>query len=199
MTTVIADGRYDQIVSDLPHQLSPSPLGLAPRPPAGSTAPTRRPSWPAFAALLIALVALGVAIGSWFRPAPDNKPAPAAPAVTYSQQQVAEAKSSVCGAYQQVRKAGDVAGARSGGSDPTAMLAVATSSRQVFDVSSRYLSTKLAELPPTPPDLAAAVRNLASIYQQLAIDYLAEAPDSELDPLVRAGNEAHSTIEGLCK
>jgi hypothetical protein len=154
--------------------------------------------WPAFAALLIALVALGVAIGSWFRP-PGNKPTPAPPAVTYSQQQIADAKSSVCGAYQQVRKAGDVAGARSGGSDPTAMLAVATSSRQVFDAGSRYLSTKLAELPATPPDLAAAVKNLASIYQQLAIDYLAEAPDSELDPLVRAGNEAHSTIEGLCK
>lgn len=196
---MIADGRYDQIVPDLPHPLSSAHPGLAPLPPAGSTAPTRWPPRLAVGALLIALVALGVAIGSWFRPASDNKSTPAPPVVTYSQQQIADAKSSVCAAYQQVRKAGDMAGARSGVSDPTAMLAVATSSRQVFDVASRYLSTKLAELAATPPDLAAAVRNLASIYQQLVIDYLAEAPDSELDPLVRAGNEAHSTIEGLCK
>jgi hypothetical protein len=143
---------------------------------------------------------MGVAIGSFFRPAADNRSAPVPPpAVTYNQQQIADAKTSVCGAYQQVRKAGDVAGARSGGTDPTAMLAVATSSRQVFDVGSRYLLTKLAELPATPPDLAAAVRKLASIYQQLAIDYLAEAPDSDLDPLVRAGDDAHSSIQGLCK
>jgi hypothetical protein len=186
-------------VSNLPPVPS-TPLPPPPWPPGGSPAPTRRLSWPAFAALVIALVALGVAIGSWFRPAPNNKTPTAAPsAVTYSGQQVADAKASICGAYQQVRKAGDVAGSRSGGTDPIAMLAVATSSRQVFDVGSRYLSTKLAEQPATPSDLAAAVRKLASIYQQLAIDYLAESPDSELDPLVRAGNEAHSTIEGLCK
>jgi hypothetical protein len=197
LNTKIAPQRYDQPVSNQPPP-PPSPLP-APWPPGGPTAPTRRLQWPAFAALLIAVVALGLAIGSWFRPAPDSKPIAAPPAATYSPKQVADAQTSVCGAYQQVRKAGDVAGARSGGTDPTAMLAVATSSRQVFDVGSRYLLTKLAELPATPPDLAAAVRKLASIYQQLAIDYLAEAADSDLDPLVRAGDEAHSSIERLCK
>jgi hypothetical protein len=201
VTTVIGDGRYDQIVPDLPHPPSSTAPGLPPWPPGGSTAPTRRPSWPTFAALLIALVALGVAIGSWFRPAPENKPAFAPPAVTYSQQQVADARSSVCGAYQQVRKAGDMAGARSGGSDPTAILAVATSTRQVLDVGSRYLMTKLAKEPATPPDLAAAVRKLADVYQEMTVDYLdgLSNSDPELDPLLRAGDEAHSTIESLCK
>jgi hypothetical protein len=194
VTTTLTPARYDQTVSNLP---PPPAVPLPPPwPSGGPTPPTRRLPWPAFVALLVAFVALGVAIGSWFRPAPDNRPAPAA---TYNQQQIADAKTSVCGAYQQVRRAGDVAGARSGGSDPTGMLAVATSSRQVFDVGSRYLSTKLAELPATPPDLAAAVRKLASIYQQLAIGYLAEAPDSDLNPLVRAGDDAHSSIQGLCK
>ena len=175
-----------------PAELPPWPLG-------GPSAPPRRPSWLALAALVIALSALGVSIGSWFRPAPASKSAAEPHAVTYSQQQVADAKAKVCGAYEQVRKAGDEAGERSGGTDPTAQLAVATSSRQVFDVGSRYLSTKLAEFPAAPPDLASAVKNLASIYQQLAIGYLAGAPDSELDPLVRAGTEAHSRIEGMCK
>jgi hypothetical protein len=190
LTTEIVPGRYHQAVSNLP----PTPSVPPPWPPA--LPPPRRWQWPMFAFLIVALlVTLGVAIVGWFRPVPAKPP----PAPTYSNQQVADAKTTVCTAYEQVRKAGDVAGARSGGTDPIAMLAVATSSRQVFDVGSRYLLTKLTELPATPPDLAAAVRKLASIYQQLAIDYLAEAPDSELDSLVRAGDEAHSTIEKLCK
>ncbi|OMC52992.1 hypothetical protein A5745_23130 [Mycobacterium sp. IS-2888] len=153
------------------------------------------------AALLIALVALGVAVGSWFRTASDSKPTPAAPPVTYSQQQITDAKASVCAAYQQVRKAGDMAGARSGGSDPNAVLTVATSTRQVLDVGSRYLMTKLAKEPATPPDLAAAVRKLADVYQEMTVDYLdgLSNSDPELDPLLRAGDEAHSTIESLCK
>lgn len=149
-----------------------------------------------FAFLVVALLAtLGVAIVGWFRPLPYKPP----PAPTYSEKQVADAKAKVCAAYEKVRKAGDVAGARNGGSDPTAMLAVATNSRQVLEVGSRYLSTKVAELPATPPDLVVAIRRLASIYDELVIDYLADATDSVLDPLVHAGNEAHSTIQGLCK
>jgi hypothetical protein len=149
-----------------------------------------------FAFLVVALlVTLVVAIVGWFRPAPPQPPA----VPTYSSQQVADARAAICTAYEQVRKAGDLAGARSGGTDPIGLLAVATSSRQVFEAGSRYLSTKLADLPATPPDLAAAIRKLASVYQQLAIDYLAEAPDSETDPLVRSGTDAHATIEGLCR
>lgn len=148
----------------------------------------------AFLTVLL-LVTLAVAIVGWFRPIPRKPP----PLPTYSSEQIADAKAAICTAYEHVRKAGDLAGARSGGSDPTGQLTVATSSRQVFDAGSRYLSTKLAEQPATPSDLAAAVRKLASVYQQLAIDYLAEAPDSETEPLIRAGTEAHTTIAGLCR
>jgi hypothetical protein len=107
----------------------------------------------------------------------------------------------MCAAYQQVRKAGDVAGARNGGTDPTAILAVATSTRQVLEVGSRYLITKLSEEPATPPDLAGAVRKLADAYQELTINYLdgLSNSDSELTPLLRAADEAHATIEKLCK
>ena len=44
----------------------------------------------------IALLAIGVAIGAWFRPLPKNEPPPAP---TYSSQQVADAKAKVCAAY----------------------------------------------------------------------------------------------------
>ncbi len=151
-----------------------------------------------FAFLTVALlVTLGVAIVGWFRPLPAKPP----PAPTYSDQQVAEAKAAVCTAYEQIRKAGDVAGARNGASDPTAILTVATSTRQVLEVGSRYLITKLDTEPATPPDLAAAVRKLADVYQEMTVDYLdgLSNSDPELGPLLRAGDEAHSTIEGLCK
>jgi phage tail sheath gpL-like len=149
--------------------------------------------------LLIALVALGVAIGSWFRSASDHKSTPAPPAVSYSQQQIADAKSSVCGAYQQVRRALDAAGARNGGSDPTASLTVATASRQALDVGSRYLLTKLSEEPATNPDLATAVRKLADLYQQITVSYLADASDSEISPLRQAAEQPTATIDGFCK
>lgn len=97
-----------------------------------------------FAFLLIALFAtLAIAIVGWFRPVPAKQPAAPTPQ-TYSSQQVADAKTSICAAYQKVRKAGDLAGARK-------------------------------------------------------IDYLADAPDSETEPLIRAGTDAHTTTEGLCK
>ena len=151
-----------------------------------------------FAVLSVALlVTLGVAIVGWFRPVPAKSP----PAPTYSNQQVVDAKTKVCAAYEQVRKAGDAAGARNGGSDPTSILTVATSTRQVLEVGSRYLMTKLDAEPATPPDLAAAVRKLADVYQEMTVDYLdgLSNSDPELDPLLRAGDEAHSTIEKLCK
>jgi hypothetical protein len=151
-----------------------------------------------FAFLMVALlVTLGVAMVGWFRPLPAKPP----PAPTYSSQQVAEAKTAVCTAYEQVRKAGDAAGARNGGSDPTAILTVATSTRQVLEVGSRYLITKLDAEPATPPDLAATVRKLADVYQEMTVDYLdgLSNSDPELGPLLRAGDDAHSTIQGLCK
>lgn len=140
----------------------------------------------------------GVAIVGWFRPLPTNKP-PAAP--TYTEQQAAEAKVKVCGAFEKVAHALDIAAARTGGNDPISILAVATSARQVFDVGSGYLVTKLAEEPATPPDLAKAVRKLANSYQELTVDYLdgLTNSDTDLQPSLRAGDEAASTINGLCK
>ncbi|MDT5224992.1 MAG: hypothetical protein QOG19_2399, partial [Mycobacterium sp.] len=107
----------------------------------------------------IALLAIGVAIGPWFRPLPKNEPPPAP---TYSSQQVADAKAKVCAAYGKVHRALILSADRNGGSDTTAILAVATSGRQVLDAGSRYLMTKLSESPATPRDLDTAMRKLAT-------------------------------------
>jgi hypothetical protein len=57
----------------------------------------------------------------------------------------------------------------------------------------------LAEQPAAPPDLATAVRQLVDSYQQLAINYLAEAPQSEIDSSLHAGDQPNATIYGICK
>ncbi|WP_139331225.1 hypothetical protein [Mycobacterium sp. IS-1264] len=149
--------------------------------------------------MLVALLALGVAIASLFRPFPANNQSSPPPTTSYNDQQIAAAKSNVCATYQQVRRALDVAGARNGSSDSTATLAVATASRQALDAGSRYLLTKLAEQPATTPELATAVRKLADLYQEITVSYLADVSDSELNPLRQAVEQPTATIDRCCK
>jgi hypothetical protein len=148
-----------------------------------------------FAFLVVALlVTLGVGIVGWFRPVPAKPPR----APSYSEQQVADAKARVCAAHEKVHHAVGLTSGRSS-DDPTMHLAIATSGRQALDVGGNYLLSTLAQEPATPPDLAAAVRKLATTFQELTVDYLAEVSDSELDPLLRTSDQASVTIESLCK
>jgi hypothetical protein len=154
-----------------------------------------------FASLVIALVAIGLAIGCWFRPLPSNKASSTPPAPSYTDQQTADAKASVCAAFGNVDHALELADARSGSADPTGQLAVATSTRQVLDFGSRYLLAKLAEEPATPPDLATAVRKQANAYQEVLMRYLdgLDYSDPGLKSAGNASNEATDTIRRLCK
>lgn len=150
-----------------------------------------------FAFLMVALlVTLGVAIAGWFRPAPANK-VPAAP--RYTDQQMADAKAKVCSTYEQVRKAVVANTSRNGGDDPTATLAVAANARTALYDGGDYLSKTLAQEPATPPELAKAIQILVNSYQQLAIDYMAEVPDSEQQSSRDAVSNAGTTVYGLCK
>jgi hypothetical protein len=149
-----------------------------------------------FALLVVALLAiLSVAIVGWFRPVATKPP----PAPTYSNQQVADAKATVCAAYDKVHSAVGVSMARDGGTDPTSQLAVATSARQALLAGSEYLITTLSENPATASDLATAIRKLASLFQQYTVDYLNGRTNAEMESSLRAGDETTSTIERLCK
>lgn len=181
--------------------LPPAPSAAGP-PPWPQVAPPRALRWPTFASLLVALVAIGLAIGCWFRPPPSTKASPAPPTPSYTDQQTADAKAHMCAAFAKVDHALDVAGARSGGNDdPTMQLAAATSTRQVLDAGSRYLLTELAEQPATPPDLATAVREQANSFQELMIGYLDELTNTapEQQPVLKASDDATLTIRRLCK
>jgi glutathione S-transferase len=174
----------------------PAPSAPPPWPPAGATGPPRR--WPTAAWVLAITLVAAVAIAGWLRPMHDRK---SSPAPTYTDQQVANAKTNVCAAFAQVDRALGVAQSFSGSSDPTAVLAVATSTRQALDFGSRYLLMKLADEPATPSDLATAIRNESDSYQQLIIGYLdgLQYSDPKMQPAITASGQATDTIRRLCK
>jgi hypothetical protein len=149
-----------------------------------------------FAVLLVALlVTLGVAIVGWFRPVPAKSP----PAPTYSNQQVADAKAKVCAAFDKVHQAVRGNFARDQGTDPNQQLLVAVTGQEALLAGSVYLQTTLSEEPATPADLATAVRKLIDVFQSLTVDYLNGHGSPEVDPSLRAGDEATLAIQGLCK
>jgi hypothetical protein len=163
--------------------------------PAGPVAFSRPARWPMFVMFLITLVAVGAAVAAWLRPIPHNTSA-TPPAPTYSEQQVSEAKSDVCAAYDKVHHAVNTNVQRTGGEDPTAQLAVAVNMRQVYVVGSAHLYTTLAEEPAVPQDLAAAMRKIAGLFQVLTLEGLASDPTASTSNAI---NETGATIESLCK
>jgi hypothetical protein len=186
-------GRYDLPVSDLPPP-QPAPPVQPPWPLAVQSVPRRQ--WPMFAFLVVALLlTLGVAIGAWFRPVPYWPP----PGPKYTDQQVADAKAKVCAAFEKVHQAVRSNFARDQGTDPNQQLLVAVAGQQALLAGSVYLQTTLSEEPATPTDLAATVRKLVDVYESLTVDYLNGRGSPEVDPSLRAGDEATLAIEGLCK
>jgi hypothetical protein len=167
-------------------------------PPWPQVPPPRSSQWPMLIFSVIALAAIGLAIGSWFRPLPSTKPS-ASPAPIYTGQQVADAKQTVCAAYQKIRQAVSVNTGRSGGDDPTAIIAVAANARIALYDGGDYLLKTLYKNPPTQPDLARSVRTLATAYQQMAVDYLANAPDPEQQSSRDAVETANAAVYAICK
>jgi hypothetical protein len=105
--------------------------------------PPRAPArWPVVVMFAITLVAVAAAVAAWLRPMPETK-SDVSPAPTFSDQQVAEAKSKVCAAFQKVRRANETNATRNGGDDPNLQLLVAVNERQIYIASSAYLLTTL--------------------------------------------------------
>lgn len=164
-------------------------------------APTFRPPrrWPLLA-IVVALVAIAaIAVGAWFRPLPQSPPSSPSSALTYNDKQVSDAKAAVCAAFEEVHRAIRDNFARDKGDAVAQQLAVAAIAQQALVAGSQYLTNTLAEHPATPRDLADAVRKLTDVYPELTIDYLNGVDKSGLDPLLRVGDEATTTIERLCK
>jgi hypothetical protein len=148
-----------------------------------------------FVMFLITLLAVGAAVAAWLRPIPHEPSAkPAAP--SYSEQQVADAKSKVCAAIEKVKKANTMNSNRNGGDDPNGQLLIAVNGRQVYVASSQYVLTTLADEPATPAELIAAGHRLANLYQVIAMDGLASDPSQAARD---AASATGTSIDGLCK
>jgi hypothetical protein len=130
---------------------------------------------------------------------PNNKPSPAPLLPTFTNQQIADAKAKVCATYEKVHQAVLVNTGRNGGSDQTAILGLAANARIALYDGGDYLLRSLAEEAATPADLASAVRQLVNSWQQLAINYMAEASQSEIDSSLHAGDQPNAAIQGICK
>jgi hypothetical protein len=149
-----------------------------------------------FSFLITALVVtLVVAVVGWFRPVQPKPPPPP----TYTGQQIADAKIKVCAAFEKVHQAVRGNFARDQGTDPNQQLLVAVTGQQALLAGSVYLQTTLSEEAATPIDLASAVRKLIVVFQSLTVEYLNGHGSPEVDPSLRAGDEATLTIQGLCK
>jgi hypothetical protein len=211
VNTKIGDERYHRCMSDLsPGAFPPAPgQSWGPPPPTASSqtpfAPPmafrRPPRWPTFTALAIALIALAVGLVGWFRPAPHNDQISAPPKPTYTDKQASNAKANVCAAFEKVHHAVDLAHTHVGSSDYTTQLAAAALTHVALDAGSRYLLTKLAEEPATPPDLSTAVRNEANAEQEALIGYLNGLPasDPDMQPALNASDSATAAVRRLCK
>jgi hypothetical protein len=120
--------------------------------------------------------------------------APSAP--TFSAQQVADAKSKVCSAYEKMHRARDINATRNGGDDPNTQLLVAVNMRQVFVAGSAHLLTTLAQEPATPRDLAESAQKLADLSQTITLDGLVSDASASAQ---NAFNATGQTIQSLCK
>lgn len=157
--------------------------------------PTPRRPWPVVVGLVIALLAtLAVAIVGWFRPLPPERPAPAA----YSVQQVTDAKTKVCGAYERVHNAIKASTSRDRGNTPNEQLVFAINGQQALLAGSVHLRTILSEQPATPHELADAILKLTDLFQELVVEYQNNLPEAEEAPTVRAVDDITLNVERLC-
>ncbi|MEQ0661762.1 hypothetical protein [Mycobacterium tuberculosis] len=209
-TTATASQRYHRPMSDTPfaepYPEQRPPWGVPPpgwdgsSRPAPSTTPRSPGRWSLVAALALAVVSLGVGIVGWFHRQPHDKPSPAPSAPTFTSQQISDAKENVCAAHRIVRQAAvlNTNQANSVPGDPTGDLAVAANARLALYSGGDYLLRRLTAEPATPAELRDAVRSLANALQELAVNYLAGAPDSVVTPLRLALERDTRAVDPLC-
>lgn len=171
----------------------PGPAGPAPwQGPPPSSGPSRAPT---IIAIVIAVIAVAVAISAWFRPIPK----PEAPAAkTYSDQEVADAKKSVCDAFEQTQKTLKVTGSKSG-DNPTAAFIVAVNSRIAIQTVSTYLRSVTDSEPASPKELSEKVTELADTYRTILLKQLAEVAQDEIEPLLSSVDKSVDDITLACK
>jgi hypothetical protein len=160
---------------------------------ASTTSTQNLPNWLTFAALGIALVAVGFSVIGWFLPRSTTD--------EFSAGQVTDAKKQICAASTSVLKAvvTNTHRANPNQGDPASALAVAANARLALYGGGAYLQGRLAKQPATPADLTKTVDSMANTLQQLGIGYLAGVPETAQQPLRDDLNVQIDQVKKLCK
>jgi len=156
-----------------------------------SDPPWKSPRALAIAALVIALIATAVGIAAWLHSGSSH---------SYSDQESAQAKATVCSAWAPVRKSVWVGSPNPHPGDPVAAVAVAANVRLAMLGGGSYLKDTLAAEPATPADLAKAISSVANTLQRMGINYLArnETP-AVMGPLKHDLDAGGVEVGKLCK
>jgi len=153
--------------------------------------------WIAVAALVLAVISTGLAVGGWFYYPHKG----AAGTGTYSDQQTKDAKKKICETFMIVDRAvvrnSRLKNPENGG--PIGALSVATAARLAFYSGGSYLRDRVSQEPATPPDLAKSVNAMASNLEELAIGYLAGAADFTQDELRQSLDDKIKATVEICK
>lgn len=182
-----------------------SPHGVTPGgswPPPSGPPPTWPPTPPkqsralVIASLLIAIVAIAVAIGAWFRPV-GNETTSSTPSSQLSEQEVAKSDEAICAAHDFINRATQTAG-RQTSDDPAVKAAIAINIRLGSTLSASYLLSQLDLNPATSAELAEAVKNLATAYQITTLTHFSDAPENEIDEAYKQLDSAERQVVEAC-
>ncbi|MCV7228289.1 hypothetical protein [Mycolicibacterium komossense] len=187
------------------------PYGTAPGgqwPPAGSpfTSPAAGPvssqkqsRGPVIVSLIVAVLAIAVAIGAWFRTAHSDVTTQSTTAPQqFTTQQTSDANKALCDSYHKMFRSVNGAGGQTS-DDPVLQQVYAINIRLATHVASDFMYDKLRENPAGSPQLASDLRDLANAYNEVLMAQLADAPKTELDPLYSNIDSADAKLVEACK
>ncbi|WP_163696620.1 hypothetical protein [Mycolicibacterium sarraceniae] len=150
---------------------------------------------PTIIAIVIAVIAVAVAIGAWFRPMPK----PDTPAAkTYSEQEVADAKKAVCDAFDRGQQTLSVTGSKVS-TNPTDSFAIALNSRITINSVIAYWRATLERQPATASDLTNNIKSLIDLYQDILFTVLADGIKTDLDGLYASVDDLVPKVTQACK
>jgi hypothetical protein len=138
-------------------------------------------------------------VAGWFRPPPAAPTPSRSTGPTYTEQQISDARSHACNAFELVNKG--VALETNGllSSDPAMELAQGTNARLTTISSGWYLKARLESA--APADLTGAIEHLSDVLLDVGAHYLAGAKDDQPPQaaLKSEGNAAFERVRDLCK
>jgi hypothetical protein len=148
-------------------------------------------------ALVVALVAVGLAVWTLLREPSDTETAQ-----VYTGEPSADAKGNICQAFNVVRNGVQIntnLQPPGGPEDVTGAMAVAANARLALYDGGQYLLARLE--PGTPPELADAVRKFANNLMDIGARSTSGIPNSDPDQAGRLteADAANATITDLCK